>query len=182
MLSGEAGIGKSRILSTLRERLEAQGVQSCCLQCSPYHVNSAFWPIIGQPRTNAAVHARRNNRRETRQAGSADRHPIRPTIGRCSLVAAILSIPCEPRYGALPMTPQKHKDETLRTLVDITEAAARRQPSVLLFEDAHWADPTTLEVLDLLIDRGRKACRCWSCSPTGRNSSRAGPRRDMLAH
>jgi predicted ATPase len=51
------------------------------------------------------------------------------------------------------MTPQKHKDETLRTLVDISEAAARQQPSVLLFEDAHWADPTTLEVLDLLIDR-----------------------------
>ncbi len=51
------------------------------------------------------------------------------------------------------MTPQKHKDETLRTLVDISEAAARRQPNVMLFEDAHWADPTTLEVLDLLIDR-----------------------------
>ena len=51
------------------------------------------------------------------------------------------------------MTPQKHKDETLRTLVDIIEAAARQQPSVMLFEDAHWADPTTLEVLDLLIDR-----------------------------
>jgi tetratricopeptide (TPR) repeat protein len=53
------------------------------------------------------------------------------------------------------MTPQKLKDETLRTSVDITEAAARKQPSVLLFEDAHWADPTTLEVLDLLIDRVR---------------------------
>ena len=51
------------------------------------------------------------------------------------------------------MTPQRFKDETLRTLVDVTEAAARRHPSVLLFEDAHWADPTTLEVLDLLIDR-----------------------------
>ena len=70
-------------------------------------------------------------------------------------VASILSIPCETRYGALPMTPQKHKDETLRTLVDLTEAAARQQPSVMLFEDAHWADPTTLEVLDLLIDRVR---------------------------
>ena len=51
------------------------------------------------------------------------------------------------------MTPQKHKDETLRTLVDLIEAAARQQPSIMLFEDAHWADPTTLEVLDLLIDR-----------------------------
>jgi tetratricopeptide (TPR) repeat protein len=68
-------------------------------------------------------------------------------------VAAILSIPYEQRYGPLPMTPQKHKDETLRILVDITEAAARQQPSVMLFEDAHWADPTTLEALDLLIDR-----------------------------
>ena len=51
------------------------------------------------------------------------------------------------------MTPQRHKDETLRTLVDLIEAAAREQPSVMLFEDAQWADPTTLEVLDLLIDR-----------------------------
>src|SRR6185437_8822934 len=68
-------------------------------------------------------------------------------------VASILSLPCDDRYGTLPMTPQKHKDETLRTLVDISEAAAHQQPSVLLFEDAHWADPTTLEVLDLLIDR-----------------------------
>src|SRR6185369_13086647 len=66
---------------------------------------------------------------------------------------SILSIPCEERYGKLAMTPQRHKDETLRTLVDISEAAAHQQPSVLLFEDAHWADPSTLEVLDLLIDR-----------------------------
>ena len=70
-------------------------------------------------------------------------------------LAAMLSIPSEARYGALAMTPQKHKDETLRTLVDLTEAAARKQPTVMLFEDAHWADPTSLEVLDLLIDRVR---------------------------
>jgi predicted ATPase len=53
------------------------------------------------------------------------------------------------------MTPQKHKDETLRSLVDLTEAAARKHSSVMLFEDVHWSDPTTLEVLDLLIDRVR---------------------------
>jgi predicted ATPase len=68
-------------------------------------------------------------------------------------VASMLSLPYEDRYGRLPMTPQKHKDERLRILVDLTEAAARQHPSVMLFEDAHWADPTTLEVLDLLIDR-----------------------------
>ena len=70
-------------------------------------------------------------------------------------IASMLSIPCEERYGALAMTPQKHKDETLRTLVDLIEAAARKQPTVMLFEDVHWADPTILEVLDLLIDRVR---------------------------
>jgi tetratricopeptide (TPR) repeat protein len=68
-------------------------------------------------------------------------------------IAAMLSVPCEDRYGALAMTPQKHKDETLRALVDIMVAAARKQASVMLFEDAHWADPTTLEALDLLIGR-----------------------------
>ena len=68
-------------------------------------------------------------------------------------VASILSIPCEARYGPLTITPQKQKDETLRTLVDFAEAAARKRPSVVLFEDVHWADATTLDVLDLLVDR-----------------------------
>jgi predicted ATPase len=68
-------------------------------------------------------------------------------------VASILSIPCDARYSDLRMTPQKHKDETLRILVDLIDATARQQPSVMLFEDAHWADPTTLELLDLFVDR-----------------------------
>ena len=155
LLSGEPGIGKSRILSALRERLDAQGVQALRFQCSPYYVNSAFWPIIDNFERTLKIHPRRNTGVETRQAGSAGRYAVWPTAGRRPFVASILSIPCEERYGALAMTPQKHKDETLRTLVDISEAIARRQPSVLLFEDAHWADPTTLEVLDLLIDRVR---------------------------
>ena len=69
------------------------------------------------------------------------------------LITSILSIPCEGRYEPLTMTPQKQKDETLRTLVDLAAAAARKKPSVVLFEDLHWADHTTLEMLDLLVDR-----------------------------
>ena len=82
LLSGEPGIGKSRILSALRERLEAQGVQALRFQCSPYYVNSAFWPSHRQLRTGVEVHPGRNNGRETRQAGSAGRHALRPPAGR----------------------------------------------------------------------------------------------------
>ena len=168
VLSGEAGIGKSRILSTLRERLEAQGVQTLCLQCSPYHVNSAFWPIIANlERTLQFARDETTDVKLDKLEALIVTQYARP-LADVRFVAAILSIPCELRYGALPMTPQKHKDETLRTLVDITEAATRRQPSVMLFEDAHWADPTTLEVLDLLIDRMRtRAITGRAHSPAG---------------
>jgi class 3 adenylate cyclase/tetratricopeptide (TPR) repeat protein len=155
LLSGEPGIGKSRILSALRERLEAQGVQALRFQCSPYYVNSAFWPVIDNFERTLKF-----TRDETTDS-KLDKLEVlivtqygRP-LADVRFVAAILSIPCDQRYGPLSMTPQKRKDETLRTLVDVTEAAAHRQPGVMLFEDAHWADPTTLEVLDLLIDRVR---------------------------
>ena len=153
LLSGEPGIGKSRILGALRERLGTQGVQALRFQCSPYYVNSAFWPVIDNfERTLNFTRDETTDAKLDKLEALVVTHYGRP-LADVRFVAAILSIPCEARYGERPMTPQKHKDETLRSLVDVTEAAARRQPSVLLFEDAHWADPTTLEVLDLLIDR-----------------------------
>ena len=155
LLCGEPGIGKSRILGALRERLGAQGAQALRFQCSPYYVNSAFWPSI-----DSFERALKFGRDEPPES-KLDKletlmvtHYGRPLAG-VRFIASMLSIPCDERYGALAMTPQKHKDETLRSLVDLTEAAARKQPSVMLFEDAHWADPTSLEVLDLLVDRVR---------------------------
>jgi predicted ATPase len=153
LLSGEPGIGKSRILSTLRERLVAEGVQALRFQCSPYYVNSAFWPIIDNfERTLKFTRDETSDAKLDKLEALIVAH-YGMKLGDVRFVAAILSIPYEARYGTSPMTPQKHKDETLRTLVDLVEAAARQRPSVMLFEDAHWADPSTLEVLDLLIDR-----------------------------
>jgi len=153
LLSGEPGIGKSRILSALRERLKSENANAMRFQCSPYYVNSAFWPSIDNFE-RVLKYARdeapesKLDKLETLMVG----HYQRP-LADVRFIASILSVPCDERYGELAITPQKFKDETLRTLVDLTEAAAIKQPSVLFFEDLHWADPTTLELLDLAIDR-----------------------------
>jgi class 3 adenylate cyclase len=153
LLSGEPGIGKSRIVSELRARLEKEHVASLRFQCSPYYVNSAFYPI-----SDNFERALKLARDETPDAKLDKLEAlIVSNYGRpredVRFIASILSIPCGERYGAVTMTPQKFKNETLRALVDTVEAAARKQPTVMLFEDAHWADPTSLEALDLLVDR-----------------------------
>jgi len=155
LLSGEPGVGKSRMLSALRERLETTRARTLRFQCSPYYVNSPFWPSI-ETLERTLKFAREESpatKLDKIEAFMVTRYG-RP-LGDVRFIASILSIPCEGRYEAMLMTPQKQKDETLRSLVDLIEAAARSQPSVMLFEDVHWADPTTLEVLDRLVDRVR---------------------------
>ena len=153
LLSGEPGIGKSRIQRALRERLKAQGAQVLDFQCSPYHVNSVHYPTIDNFERELKL------RREGSLKSKLDKLET-VVVGRYGrpvsdvpLIAAVLSIDYEARYGALALTPRKQKDETLRALVDLTEAVARHSPTVMIYEDVHWADPTSLEVLDLLIER-----------------------------
>jgi class 3 adenylate cyclase len=153
LLSGEPGIGKSRILRELRDRLEADRDTRLRFHCSPYYVNSASYPVIDNYERALRFAANETPEQKLDELEAL----ITGQYGRpredVRFIATMLSIPCEERYGVVAITPQKFKDETLRALVDTTEAIARRQPAVMLFEDIHWADPTTLEVMDLLIHR-----------------------------
>ena len=152
LLSGEPGIGKSRILTSLRGRLDAQGVQAMRFQCSPYYVNSTLWPSVDN--FERALKFGRDESPESKLdklEAFIVNHYERP-LTDVRFIASMLSIPCDERYGAITITPQKHKEETLRSLVDLAEAAARKQPTLMVYEDLHWADPSSLEVTRL-VDR-----------------------------
>lgn len=156
LLSGESGIGKSRLINALRENLHIDNASAMRFQCLPYYANSALWPTIQS--LGRALNVAQHESVETKldKLESLIVGHFKQPLTDVRFIASLLSIPSatsDERYGALAMIPQKFKDETLRTLVDMTEAAAKQQPTVLMFEDAHWADPASLELLTLMIDR-----------------------------
>ncbi|RPI41588.1 MAG: hypothetical protein EHM59_19800, partial [Betaproteobacteria bacterium] len=153
MLSGEPGIGKSRVLNELRKRLEAQGVQALRFQCLPYYVDHALWPSIDHFERTLKFARDEAPESKLRKLEALMTGEFGLPLDDVRFIASLLSIPCDARFAPRAMTPQQNKDETLRTLVDTLEAAARKCPSVVLFEDVHWADATTLEVLELLVKR-----------------------------
>ena len=153
LVSGDPGIGKSRILSVLRERLGSGVATTLRLQCSPYYLNTAFYPSIDHLERTLKLGRddsadSKLNRIEALVVGEYGR-----SLQDVKLIAGLLSIPFDDRHGPLSMTPQRQKEDTIRLLVDLTEAAARRGPTMMVLEDVHWADPTTLDVLDLLVAR-----------------------------
>ena len=155
LLAGETGVGKSRVLDAFREQLSAQGAHILRFQCSPYHANSAFYPFIDH--LERALKFGREEPAQSRldklRAMLVDQY-ARPQED-LRFLAAMLSIATESNVGAPALTPQRFKDETLRAIVGLTMAVARKQAAVMLFEDTHWIDPTSLAFLDLLIGQSR---------------------------
>jgi class 3 adenylate cyclase len=153
LISGEPGIGKSRIAETMQERLGAEPHTRMRFFCSPHHQDSALYPAITQ--LERAAGFRRDDSAEQRldkleavlSQGTDDLREAG------SLIAHLLAIPTGDRYPALNLTPQKRKEKTLATLISHVENLSAREPVLMVFEDVHWSDPTTRESLDLLIDR-----------------------------
>ena len=156
LLSGEPGIGKSRVIRTLRERLGDEPYTPLSHYCSPYHTNSALYPVIG-----LLERAARLDRDEPPEAQLAK---LEAVLGRSSdrldevvpLLAALLGVPTGERYPALTLTPEVQKRRTLQALVDQLAGLAAQQPVLALYEDVHWIDPSTLELLGLVIERVRQ--------------------------
>jgi class 3 adenylate cyclase/tetratricopeptide (TPR) repeat protein len=153
LISGEPGIGKSRIAQTIVERLAGEPHTRLRYFCSPHYQDSALYPSIAQ--LERAAGFRREDTVEQRLAkleailaqGTNDLSEIVP------LLADLLSTPTGDRYPPLNLTPQKRKEKTLHAQVKQLEGLAARQPVLMVWEDVHWSDPTTRESLDLLVDR-----------------------------
>jgi class 3 adenylate cyclase/predicted ATPase len=155
LLSGEPGIGKSRLVRVLRDQLGDEPYTPLSHYCSPYHTNSALHPVIG-----LLERATRLDRDEPPEQQLAK---LEAVVARSSerldevvsLLAALLGLPTSKRYPALTLTPEMQKRRTLQALVEQLAALAAQQPVLALYEDVHWIDPSTLELLALVIERVR---------------------------
>jgi class 3 adenylate cyclase len=151
LLSGEPGIGKSRLTAALRERLEGEPHIRLRYFCSPHHRDSALHPFTA--RLERAADFRREDTAEARlDKLEALLAPAAPSPEELALLAELLLLPIT-RYPALQLSPQRKKQRTFAALLRQLGDLARRQPVLMVFEDLHWIDPSSRELLDLIIAR-----------------------------
>jgi class 3 adenylate cyclase/predicted ATPase len=153
LLTGEPGIGKSRLVQEVKERVVAQGATSIEFRCSPYFQNSALYPVLTH--LQRLLLWQREDTPETKLA------KLRQTLARyrfpqadiLPLLALLLSLPQPADGPPLTFSPQKQKQKTQEALVAWLVEEAERRPVYCAWEDLHWADPSTLELLGLLLDQ-----------------------------
>jgi class 3 adenylate cyclase/predicted ATPase len=152
LLSGEAGIGKSRLTAALLEHVASEPHTRLRYFCSPQHTDSAFFPIISQMERAAGF-----THTDTGQAKLAKLDAVLALASTskqdAALFADLLLLSNDGRYPTLELTPQQRRQKTLEALGSQLVALSRSRPVLMIFEDAHWADPTSLEVLGRAVDR-----------------------------
>jgi len=154
LLSGEAGIGKSRLTAAILERIGTEPHTRLRYFCSPQHPDSALYPIISQMERAAGL---THDDTTLAKLDKLDAMLARTSTSKqdAALLAEMLSLPNDGRYPALDLEPQQRRQKTLEALTAQMEALSRRNPLLMVFEDAHWTDPTSLEALGKVVDRLR---------------------------
>ena len=157
LISGEPGIGKSRLARELQDAIADELHYRLRHQCSPYHINSALYPIIER--------LERASEFETRDEAETKLERLEALIDLSDgsieevapLFASLLSIQTGDRYPPLNVSPGRQKELTLQALVDQLVGLAARRPVLFIMEDAHWIDPTTMELMELAVERATEA-------------------------
>ena len=156
LISGEPGIGKSRLTAALAQHIAGEPYTRLRYQCSPYLTNSALHPFIAELERAAGFKADDAPEQKLDKLEAILAMDTSRAQAAATLFAALLSIPFGERYAPLALTSTQQRRQTLAALLDQIEGLARRQPILLFFEDAQWADATSLELLDLTVERVRQ--------------------------
>jgi class 3 adenylate cyclase len=159
LLSGEAGIGKSRLVQVLKEHVaaEPQAWLTPC-QCSPYHQNTALYPMIDLLERVGLRFEREESppQKLSKLEGFLVQYGL-PLAEAVPLFASLLSLPLTADYAPLTVSPAQQKQKTMQAFLTILLRRAAQQPMLFVMEDLHWVDPSTLELLSLLVDQGPTA-------------------------
>jgi class 3 adenylate cyclase len=154
LISGEAGIGKSALVEGLRAQVRAEGLPRIAYRCSPYHTTSTLYPVISHLERLLELTPDDPPAARLAKLEAGLRPSGLPLAEVIPLLAGLLSVPLPAeRSAALTVTPLQQKQQTLDALVAWLAAEAERQPVLVAWEDLHWADPTTLEYLGLLVEQ-----------------------------
>jgi class 3 adenylate cyclase/predicted ATPase len=152
LLSGEAGIGKSRLTAALLEAIATEPHTRLRNFCSPQHTDSALFPTIGQIE-RAARFTRDDTLRGKLDKLEALLAHSSTSAQDAALFAEMLSLPNDGRHPVLELTPQQRRQRTLEALISQLATQSRQNPVLMIFEDAQWADPTSLELISRIVDR-----------------------------
>jgi class 3 adenylate cyclase len=152
LLSGEPGIGKSRIITEFEERIRAEAHLYLRYFCSPHHQDSRLFPFIDQLSRAAGFTLEDGPAAKMEKLGILLARATPPEED-VAFLAALMSLPASRRHQVPELSPQRKKEKTLQALIRQLEGLVRQQPVVVVFEDAHWIDPTSRELLDLTVER-----------------------------
>jgi class 3 adenylate cyclase/DNA-binding SARP family transcriptional activator len=152
LLSGEPGIGKSRIAESLLTALEGEPHARMRYFCSPHHTNSPLYPFIAQLERAAGFEPGNSAAAKLGKLEALLKPMARIAPRDLALIADLLSVPTDGRYPVIAVSPQQKREMTLDALLHEVEGMAAQSPVVIVFEDAHWIDPTSLDLLDRAVD------------------------------